>query len=138
MTFKKGTSGNPRGRKRGVSDRRVAWRAELAEHLPAIVARVVDAAKAGDLEAARLIFARTMPVLRSTGLPVSLPELAKARTTGDQARAVIAAIADGTLSPDQGADLLGALASASRVIEADEIERRFSAIESALNGARDA
>jgi hypothetical protein len=138
MTFKKGQSGNPSGRKKGQIDRRVAWRAELGKELPAVIARLTELAKSGDLDAIRIFLSRTCPPLRASGPSIDLPALAKAGTTADQARAVVNAIAKGKLSPDQGADLLGALANAARVIEADEIARRLDALEAAHEGNRSA
>jgi hypothetical protein len=138
MTFKKGQSGNPSGRKKGRIDRRVAWRAELGKELPDVIARLTELAKSGDLDAIRIYMSRTCPPMRASGPAVALPALARARTTADQARAVIDAIAMGKLSPDQGADLLGALASASRVIADVEIARRLEALEAAKEDKRNA
>jgi len=127
--FKKGKSGNPLGRKRGAIDRRVAWRRELAEHLPQIVGKVVELARAGDLDAARLIFARTMPVLRARGEPVELPGLKTAATPSEQVRVILDALASGSLSTDSASELLAAIANATNVIAAGELAERVAALE---------
>ncbi len=49
----------------------------------------------------------------------------------DNSRVVVKAIADGELTPEEGASVLQALASQVRIIEADEIEKRLAALEAA-------
>ena len=134
MKFPKGKSGNPRGRPPGRPDKRAAWRAELGDALPAILARLVEAAKAGDVQAAALILSRVAPPVRPQREPVELPALAKARTLGEQARAILAAVAAGELSSDQAAELLAAVANAASAIETDELARRLDALEAKANG----
>lgn len=134
MKFKKGQSGNAKGRPPGRPDKRAAWRAELGDALPAILARLVEAAKAGDVQAAALILSRVAPPVRPQREPVELPALAKARTLGEQARAILAAVAAGELSSDQAAELLAAVANAASAIETDELARRLDALEAKANG----
>lgn len=126
--WKPGESGNPAGRKPGTGE--VAkLRAAIAEHLPGIVAQLVEAAKAGDVQAARLLLERVIP-------PVKAAEVAQAvalpgETLTDQGRAVLAAIAGGELAPGQGAVLLSAIGSLARVAEVDELQARIVALEAA-------
>lgn len=128
--WKTGESGNPAGKPKGAKDRRTAWRTALADELPGIMRKLVEAARAGDVSAASLILSRVAPPLRQQREPVELPALAKAHTVGDQARAVLAAVADGRLSPDVAAELLGAVASAAAAIETSELAARITALES--------
>ena len=65
-----GESGNPSGRRPG-SGEVAKLRAAIAEHLPAIVAQLVEAAKAGDVQAVRLLLERVIP-------PVKAAEVAQA------------------------------------------------------------
>jgi len=127
--WKAGESGNRAGRPPGRPDRRAQWRAELGEALPEIMARLVTTAKAGDTQAAALILSRCCPPVRPQREPTELPELAKAGTLGDQARAVIAAVAAGDISTDAAAELLRAVADAAKAVEVDELHRRLSALE---------
>jgi hypothetical protein len=134
MKFRKGQSGNPQGRPKGRPDKRAAWRAELGDALPAILSRVIEAAKAGDVQAAALILSRVAPPLRPQREPVELPALAKAGSLADQARAVIASVAAGELSTDQAGELLAALANAAAAVETDELQKRIAALEAQANG----
>lgn len=126
-----GESGNPSGRRPG-SGEVAKLRAAIAEHLPGIVAQLVEAAKAGDVQAARLLLERVIP-------PVKAAEAAQAvalpgETLTDQGRAFLAAVAAGELAPGQGAALLGALGTLAKLAEADELERRIAALEASHRG----
>ncbi len=107
--FKPGQSGNPKGRPKGIADRRTQWRDSLRAELPDLLARLLELAKAGDPNAIKMILDRVAPPLRSQAEPIELPALAKAVTLSDKAAAVIAAVADGSIGTDAASDLLGAL-----------------------------
>lgn len=124
--WKPGQSGNPAGRKPGTGE--VAkLRAAIAEHVPAIVQKLADAALAGDVGAARLLLERVIPPLKASEDTTALT-LPEGRLT-DQSRAVLAAIAAGQLAPGQGAALLGAIGTLARVAEVDELTARVAALE---------
>jgi len=127
--WKPGESGNPAGKPKGAKDRRTAWRTALADELPAIMAKLTATALAGDVQAAALILSRCCPPVRPSREPAALPELAKATTLGDQARAVIAAVAAGAVAADTAAELLRAVADAAKAIELDGMDRRLRALE---------
>jgi hypothetical protein len=61
--YVKGVSGNPAGRKPGTRNRATVWIEQLMTgDIEAVVARVVKAAKAGDMVAAKLLLDRVAPV----------------------------------------------------------------------------
>ena len=124
--WKAGESGNPAGRKPGIGA--VAKiRASIAEHVPALVAVLLERAKAGDIGAARLLLERTVAPLKAAeqAAPLALP----AGNLTDQGRAVVAAIAAGELAPSQGAALLASIATLAKLIEVDELARRIEVLE---------
>ena len=127
--FKPGKSGNPRGKPKGARDRRSVWREKLGGELDAVLERVVAAAKAGDMQAISLILSRTCPPLRARGEPVALPALSKATSFSGLARTILASVANGEISPDQGSDLLAAVTSATKIVESDELAARLAALE---------
>ena len=130
MPWKKGQSGNPKGRKPG-SGEVAKLRAALKPHLPAVLKKLAAQAKEGDVQAIKLLLERTVPPYKQTTEPVIIAALADAETPTDKAKAVIDAIADGQLPPDIGAGLLAALGNVVRIIELDELERRIAALEQA-------
>jgi len=102
-------------------------RAAIAEHVPAVIAKLVDSALAGDIGAARLLLERTIAPLKASEekTEMTLPD----GSLTDQGRAVIAAIASGDLAPGQGAALLASLGTLAKLTEADELEQRIKALE---------
>lgn len=72
--FKPGQSGNPAGRQRGQSNRLTEQaRQILKEATPAVLEATISAAKAGDVQAQRLILGLTLP--RRIREPINLPAL---------------------------------------------------------------
>lgn len=110
--FEKGRSGNPKGRPRGIVDKRSALREALADDLPAIVKAMIEAAKGGDVQAASLILSRTLPPLRPERVPVSL-DVGNDASMDDMKRAIAEGMAAGKIAPDTGRDLLEGLALAT-------------------------
>ena len=107
MPFQLGNSGNQAGRPRGIVDRRHRFRALIEKDMPAIVAKAKELALGGDVEAIKLCFSHTMPKLRDEP-PRRALNLGGA-TAEEFGRSVLAAIADGSLSPDEGSGVLVAL-----------------------------
>jgi HAMP domain-containing protein len=124
--WKAGESGNPAGRKPG-SGEVAKVRAAIAEHVPAVIAKLVEGALAGDIGAARLLLERTIAPLKAVEekAELTMPD----GTLTDQGRAVVAAIAAGDLAPGQGAALLTSLGVLAKLTEADELEQRIKALE---------
>ena len=132
---KAGPSGNPAGRKSGTGTGAVAKiRASMAEHVPALVAVLLERAMAGDIGAARLLLERTVAPLKAAeqSAPLALP----VGTLTEQGRAVIAAVAAGELAPGQGAALLASLGTLAKLTEADELARRIDALEALSSSER--
>ncbi len=123
--WKPGVSGNPGGRPGTATGE---LRRKLASHSPAIFAKCVEMAKAGDLGAMRLIMERTMPSLRPSDVEFALDLPAKA-SMSDSARAIFAAVGAGDVSAAQGSEMLQALASVAAVVRVDEITQRLDALE---------
>lgn len=130
--WKAGESGNPKGRTPGTGE--VAkLRDSIAKHLPAIITQLVTKAKEGDAQAARLLLERVLPALKPIEQAVAL-SLPQGEGITGQGRAIVLAVADGTLAPGQGAQLLTGLGSLARIVEIDELTRRIAALEGMKNG----
>lgn len=125
--WKPGQSGNPRGRKRGTGEVG-KLRASIAEHVPEIIAKLVEQAKGGDAGAARLLLERVLPPIKASEQAVAIP-LATGASLADQGRAVLEAAGAGVLAPGQAAQLLTGLGALAKLIEADELADRIAALE---------
>lgn len=125
--FIKGVSGNPNGKKKGASDWRTRLRKQLEDAGPEIITGILNAAKGGDIQAAKMILDRLIPSVKPQALPValSIPDTDEA----GRAKAIFNAITKGEVSPDTGNELLAALASLLKVKELTELIDRIEALE---------
>lgn len=71
--FKKGQSGNPAGRPKGVQDRRTIYRDFLHAKAPELMQKCVDLAMEGDTHALRICLDRIMPRQRDDYVNIELP-----------------------------------------------------------------
>lgn len=125
--FKPGTSGNPKGRPKGVPNPQARIRQMIGDDLPRILATLRDRALDGDVQAASLLLSRCLPALRPTSAAVELPGAGD--TLSQRAEAISAAAFTGELPPDTAADLMNVLASQARIKEVAELDARISALE---------
>jgi hypothetical protein len=125
--FKPGESGNPKGRPKGIPQPSTRLRQMIDAE--AIVMQLEKAALGGDVQAARTLLERALPVYRVAAEPVDLPELDAAEDLTAKARAVLDAVARGKVPPDLGAQLVSAIGNVARVAEVDELLRRVNALE---------
>ena len=123
-----GQSGNPKGRPRGSKNKRTILGEDFERQGAEVVAVVIEAAKAGDMTAAGLVLARLAPPLRAQSPAVQF-ELDRTLTLTEQAGQVIAAVAEGQLSPDAGKMLLDSLAAYASMRTADELAAKLEEIE---------
>lgn len=133
MAFKKGASGNKKGRPPGRPDKRIELRELLRPHAPALLKKAVSMALEGDPGALRLCIDRLVPSVKATSEPVKL-ELPKGATLSEQAQAVMDAATSGELTTDEAAGLMAVLQGQLRIKEQDEIERRLLALEQSQGG----
>ena len=127
--WQKGQSGNPKGKPAGSGELQ-RLRASIAGDVPDILTGLVNAAKGGDVQAARLILERVLPPVKPIEQAVEL-QLPDGDTLTAQGRAVLSAVAMGDLAPAQGAQLLAAIGSLARVTEIDELTQRIDKLEAA-------
>lgn len=132
MTWVKGQSGNPAGRRPGTGE--VArLRAAIAQHVPEIVARLVERATVdGDAQAARLLLERVLPPVKAVALPETVPLPADGPLVA-RAEAVLRAMASGEASPEAATAALDALGAVAKLKAIDEMEARLRRLEEASN-----
>ena len=132
--FRKGRSGNPAGKPKGARHKTTL----LAERLmlddaEAVVKAVVNAAKGGDMTAARLVLDRISPARRDNPVAFTMPEVTSAADAANAMGSILAAVAAGELSPSEGAEVAKLLDAFTRTLEAKEFERRLQALEQQEN-----
>jgi hypothetical protein len=108
--FEPGQSGNPAGKPRGTRNRAtVLLEAIPDDDLQAIVTKLVEKAKSGDVVAAKLIFDRVAPAPKSRALAIELPAIGQWNGIDSVLRAyrtVIEAVSKGDASPAEGLELV--------------------------------
>ncbi len=128
--FKKGESGNPTGRPKGISDKRGELRELLAPHAQELLNKAVELAKSGDTTALRLCLDRIMAPIRAKEEAVCIEQ--HGTTLTERAQAIVSASLMGQVSPSEASTLMQTLATQARVIESEELTARIEALEEKL------
>lgn len=127
----KGVSGNPRGRPKKSNEAREVERLARASSAAALDT-VLSIMQTGDGDRVRLAAALAV-IERGIGkagdvLPEPV-EVAEGATMAERAEAIADAAMSGAVSVSQASALLSCLASVSKVIEVEELEKRIAALE---------
>lgn len=125
-TFAAGNPGKPRG------TRHKATRAALAlldGEAEALTRQAVTMALDGDATALRLCLERIAPPRKDAPVQFNLPRMETARDAATAAGAVLEAVAEGELTPTEGAHIMGLVETFRRTLETSELEARVAALE---------
>ncbi len=135
--FPKGVSGNPAGAPRGSRNRATLALDALAEGEASDVLRaMVERAKGGDTAAATLILSRAWPQRKGRPTPLDLPPVKSAADLTAAMGALVAAMADGTLTPEEAQAAAAVMQTHRAALETLELEARVAALEAAKEGGR--
>lgn len=131
--FRKGQSGNPKGRPAGSRSKVLVALDALGEgEAEAIVLAMVEQAKGGDIAAARAILDRIWPPRKGARLQFDLPEVSTADDLPAAIASVTRQVAEGEIAPDEGTAIVGLLEAHRRAIETSELAARVAALEERL------
>lgn len=134
--FAPGQSGNPAGKPKGTLNRTTLLTRNILQAEAEDVARVVlEAAKGGDLTAAKLVLDKLVPQAKEAPVsePVELPELTPEGLPKAVAQ-VVQGVAAGRLLPGEGQALIGMLEGLRKSLEFCELEKRIAALEAQGGG----
>lgn len=118
----------PKGRPRGLVDRRMKLTQMLASKADDVMRVVIDAALAGDIQAAGLVLARIAPVLKAQAEKVQFEFNAEGSLV-DQVRQVLQGVADGHVPPDVAQQIIGTIGSLSGIKMVEQLEERLNRLE---------
>lgn len=121
-------SPNPSGRPKGIVDKRQKVTQAMLSDAHEIASVVVAKAKEGDLQAANLVLARVMPTLAAQSERVQF-DLDPTAPLATQVEQVLAATAEGEISPDTAKSIIESIGALGAIRSMDEIEARLAALE---------
>lgn len=132
MGFQPGMSGNPAGRKPGKTLKITELRKAIEMRVDEILQSIINAAIAGDLQAAKMLLDRVCPTLKPQTLPISLPVEGSLAELGNE---IIKSAMLGEIPPEIATQLIAALSNQAKIVETDELLKRVEILEQ-KNGTR--
>ncbi len=128
--FPKGVSGNPKGRPKGSRHQALLALDALGEsNAQDILRTVIESARGGDLRACEILLSRLWPARKGRPINLPIPDL---KSTGDLLTAlqkIVAAVAAGILTTEEGNSIAELLDTHRKMIETAELEQRIAALE---------
>ncbi|WP_417427041.1 DUF5681 domain-containing protein [Hoeflea sp.] len=121
-------SPNPKGRPKGIVDKRQKLQAAFADEAADIARVVIDKALEGDMQAANIALARIAPPLRAAAERVQF-ELDPERPLSEQATQILQAVAEGKVDPETGKTLIACLQAVSGIKATEDLEQRIIILE---------
>ena len=131
--FEPGNPGRPRGAKHKTT---ILAEKLMADDVEGVVKAVIDAARTGDMAAARIILDRLVPMRKGRPVEIELPPVKTAADVLAAMAAVLDHVAEGEITPDEGATVAGILEVKRRTLELVDLEARILALETAKESKR--
>ena len=130
--FQPGQSGNPAGARTGSRPKVVLALDALGEgRVTEIVEAMAECAVQGDVQAAALILSRIWPQRKGRPTPMALPPVRSAADLTAATGALIAAMADGTLTAEEAQAAAAVMQVHRAALETLELDARVAALEAA-------
>ena len=128
--FKEGKSGNPNGRPHGSRNKvTLSMEVLLEGEAEDLTRKVIEKAKNGDMMALRICFDRLYPIQKGRSIQIQLPPIKQANDVVQGYEAILNAVSDGSITPDEASTIANVLESKRKAIETHEIEKRISVLE---------
>jgi hypothetical protein len=128
--FPKGKSGNPRGKPKGTRNRSTLIAEQLfANEVEDICKTVIQEAKAGDMQAAKMILDRLLPPRKDNPIQIDLPKMENSSDLLKAVECITNAVGSGQISPCEGETLARIIDVHTKALELTEFEKRLAALE---------
>jgi hypothetical protein len=132
--FAKGQSGNPSGKPKGCRNASTILFDELLkDNAKELIEKAIEMAKGGDGPAMRLCIERLAPARKDRPVWFDLPEMKEAKDAVKASAAIVAAVANGDLTPMEASELGKLVDSYARTLQTVEFEERLSKLEKAIS-----
>jgi hypothetical protein len=128
--FQPGQSGNPNGKRPGTRHKATILAQALVDgQVEALVNKGLELALGGDVTMLRTMLGFILPARKDRYVAMGLPTLRSAEDALEASRLVVAAIADGRLTPAEGGELTRAIETAIKLLETVSLEQRLVVLE---------
>jgi hypothetical protein len=132
--FPKGKSGNPRGKPKGARHKTTLLAEKLMQDdAENIVNAVLTAARAGDMTAAKIVLDRIAPARRDSPVTFTLPKIKRPADAVAASAAILAAVADGRLTPGEALEVSKLIEGFVKTLEVAELEERLAELEERMS-----
>ncbi len=133
--FKRGQSGNPRGKPKGARNKSTLAAEKLLEgSLDRICRRIEEEALNGNMQAAKMILDRFLPVRKDRLIKINLPSIDTYEDVFKAIGAIVKAVSLGEISPSEGESLSRTLDMYSKALETHQLEFRLRELEVSTKG----
>ena len=130
--FVKGQSGNPAGKPPGCRNHATRIAETLLDgEVAALTRKAVALALDGDVSAMRLCLERVIAPRRDRPVHFDLPPIADVADVAKAMAAITAAVAEGAITPGEGAEVAKVVDAYLRALEASDFDQRLKALEAA-------
>ncbi len=124
--FEAGNPGRPKGARHRTT---LAIEALLEGQHAKLTQKVIDKALEGDVTALKLCLDRLVPMRRDAPISFELPKVSTVADTVVASSAVLAAVAAGEVTPDEGGRVMALLSAHRGIVETGHLESRIAALE---------